>query len=171
MPELSEMIELLDLEMEKARGVIEIHEDPETDPDEYQGLSRDAWESLRRLATVKAFLSREEPGRVASIFDPPADPLDDEGYPKEAALQAIRLWPVRNWQAACELLSYVEASWENGYGSVRVEDSGNGKRVELATDGWSGHEQVVDALMANSVFGKAYWMSSSRGGKHVFLMR
>lgn len=89
--------------------------------------------------------------------------LDDDGYPTDEALNAIRTFegtPEQLVEFARELwqwdhLIHVRRPWRD-----RIE-------VDFVTGGWSGNEDVIAAL-DGSVFWFLYWSASYRGGKHVF---
>lgn len=88
--------------------------------------------------------------------------LDSDGYPTEEALEKIAKWPIGDWVA---LMEFVRDLWlyaDCGYWQQ------NGTLYEIATGGWSGNEDLIGALRGNHVFWVMYWVSSHRGGKHVF---
>jgi hypothetical protein len=40
--------------------------------------------------------------------------------------------------------------------------------MELKTGGWSGNEDIINALQQNVVFWTKYWRTSKRGGFYAF---
>lgn len=84
----------------------------------------------------------------------------------------IRRWPFRH---IAELFDEVARIWHWGYGlgelkpcergMVRAED---GRRyLRLATGGWSGNEDVIDAMQGN-IFVRHCWRVSACGGLHIY---
>lgn len=57
---------------------------------------------------------------------------------------------------------------ESFYGDTRIEETVTGRMLVLVTGGWSGCEEVIDALMKNFGLYATRWQSSHRGGKFVF---
>lgn len=87
--------------------------------------------------------------------------IDHNGYPTEAFLDELR-----SLQDSDKLLARAaEAINATGYGSAREE----GGMLHIATGGWSGCEDIVEAVLGN-IFGTLRWESSHRGGLHVFRM-
>lgn len=89
--------------------------------------------------------------------------MDENGYPTEEELERIRTWP---WQDFVGLLEFVNAQcwWPRPDCGFRKFDD----LYELATGGWSGNEEVIDALHHNPMFNALCWQSSHRGGLHVY---
>ncbi|MDD5547040.1 MAG: hypothetical protein PHO67_07820 [Candidatus Omnitrophica bacterium] len=85
-------------------------------------------------------------------------------YPTTDELNTIREWDVLG-KGPMGLVEFVQKLWK--YGEVVV----TGKRVKylaLHTCGWSGNEEIVDALEDNRFFWTFYWQQSKRGGHHWF---
>lgn len=63
------------------------------------------------------------------------------------------------------LMDYIEERWWAG-------DAGYFRRgrkyLYLSTAGWSGNEEIIGALMKNTMFWMCCWVSSKRGGHYVF---
>lgn len=88
--------------------------------------------------------------------------LDDDGYPTEALLSKVRLWP---WQQGfAPLLDLVKANWN--WGEQMFTNDGN--RYAVSTGGWSGNEDLIEALQNNTMFWALCWVSSRRGGHYEF---
>ena len=62
-----------------------------------------------------------------------------------------------------ELLDFVEPLWNYPDRFVRHYHS-----MYLSTGGWSGNEDIVDALHHNFIFWSMYWYKSQRGGHYWF---
>lgn len=54
-----------------------------------------------------------------------------------------------------ELTAHLE-----GYGRVWLDEG----KIKIATGGWSDNEEIVAALMRNSLFVALFWESTHRGG-------
>ena len=86
--------------------------------------------------------------------------MNADGYPTEETLQAIREWPAKEMPA---LFAFIREAWT--YPDYwRTE----GTTHTVATGGWSGNEDLIDALGDNSIAWLLCWVSSARGGKFVF---
>ena len=82
-------------------------------------------------------------------------------YPTEDELERIRKWPCEDFHS---LMEFVHELWEfKEFGWTR-----DGDIYILATGGWSGNEDLIDALQGNLMFWSFYWEQSTRGGKHIF---
>lgn len=98
-------------------------------------------------------------------------PVLDPDYPSRAEIKRIREWDAMD---ARGLLAFVESIFPD-YG--RFSDKGwrkdkvTGERhrlIEMATGGWSGCEEIMDALGRNRLFHLFYWAESHRGGLSRF---
>lgn len=92
--------------------------------------------------------------------------LDDSGYPTEKALKRIKTWPPD--KEYLHLMAFVDVLWT--YKDCFTCDPYN-KVYTLRTAGWIGNESLISALKMNVVFWNQCWLSSHRGGKHVFEIR
>lgn len=91
--------------------------------------------------------------------------LGDDGYPTDDALDVIEHWPYRSgW---VPLMAAIRRIWRIGnWAEVDVVDPR--RQFTLTTGGWSGAENIIRALERNVLFWSCCWVSSHRGGKHVF---
>jgi len=87
-------------------------------------------------------------------IDYPAD------YPTNEELQKIKEWHCEDFHG---LFEYIKDYWEKWGSFRRVKDI-----YILATGGWSGNEDIIDAIIDNQMFYVLYWYSSNRGGRHIF---
>ena len=64
------------------------------------------------------------------------------------------------------LMSYLTAHniWHQDYGHIR---QGTGQWI-MVTGGWSGNEDIIDAMRCNTMLWMLYWCSSERGGRYIF---
>lgn len=100
----------------------------------------------------------------AAHFD---DPLDEDGYPTEGALELITLWDYRDsdgWFKFIESIWHM-SSW--GWHELKEDDR---TTYSISTGGWSGNEGIILA-MAGNILWSVYWVSSRRGGHYEFEVR
>ena len=88
--------------------------------------------------------------------------MDENGYPDDDELEKIRNWPPDNNFEG--LMDYVKRLWH--WPEYFKQDGA--KKYTLVTGGWSGNEDLIEALNSNYLFWILWWESSTRGGKHVF---
>ena len=91
--------------------------------------------------------------------------MSDNRDPSEDEIKRIENWSVSD---PLGLLEFIRPLWEP-YGCLRI----SGKRVKhvyMATGGWSGNEDIVDALhrSGSMLFWLLYWEKSARGGAFWF---
>ena len=84
-----------------------------------------------------------------------------DGYPTEYELTKIQDWDMKDftgWMEFIESLWLWESCWSEKDGVY-----------ELSTGGWSGNEELIDAMGDNTVMWLVHWYSSKRGGHYVFM--
>jgi hypothetical protein len=88
--------------------------------------------------------------------------MDKDGYPDNKELEAIAKWPYTDLPG---LMEYIEDLWKFAeyYGWRR-----RGLTYRISTGGWSGNESLIGAMHQNRMFWAVCWVSSNRGGHHVF---
>lgn len=98
--------------------------------------------------------------------------LDDDGYPSEQTLEAIKKWEYNDDTKFVDLLEYVNKVWHwTDYMQMRETQNSFGDDVyeyTCVTGGWSGNEDLISALEQNFMFWALCWRESHRGGRHVF---
>ena len=97
----------------------------------------------------------------------PTELFDEVGYPSDEILAYIA-----KWEPAIEfdfkpLMDLIGRIW--AYPDCFYADPYN-RTYALLTAGWSGNEDIIQALRNNLLFWTMCWMSSHRGGKHVFVL-
>jgi hypothetical protein len=85
-------------------------------------------------------------------------------YPSDVDLQRIRQWYISDIEDFRDLMSYIENIWVFGDWGFRQD----GDTYQLNTGGWSGNEEIIQALRENTIFWIFYWEQSHRGGHYVF---
>ena len=88
--------------------------------------------------------------------------MDKDGYPDDAELEQIRTWDVKD---SLGLVEFLCERWR--YSEYFTFDPSAGT-LELHTAGWSGNEDLVSALHANTLFWTLYWQMDKRGGHYYF---
>ena len=89
---------------------------------------------------------------------------DKDNYPTDEELQRICDWPLGQFDSLAEfVLSIWNWSKDDWLKGKRV------KRLELHTWGWSGNEDILDALhKSKSLFWMIAWKQSKVGGHYRF---
>jgi hypothetical protein len=90
--------------------------------------------------------------------------VDDDGYPTEYALGRIANWEICNVQDFVNLMKFIKSIWY--YPECITNDENNAHT--LITLGWSGNEDIIEAMENNVTLQFFYWYSSERGGKYVY---
>jgi len=94
--------------------------------------------------------------------------MDKHGYPESHELEKIRTWSHANgFVCWTTLLGYVENLWKySDY--FHKPDGASEKLYSISTGGWSGNEEIIEAMKQNTMFWMMCWVSSHRGGHHKF---
>lgn len=98
----------------------------------------------------------------------------ERDYPTEAELKKLASWkpvippedmnkPVTPapWYPYFE---FVKSIWWSADWGFREEKGG----YYLSTAGWSGNEQIIEAMQSNFIFWSMWWQSTRRGGHYIF---
>lgn len=85
-------------------------------------------------------------------------------YPTETQLTWLSSAAAHTAVARYAWIACAMDYWNKHYGRVR---RGNGY-WRFATGGWSGNEDIIDAMCKNLVPWALTWEKSERGGLHVF---
>jgi acid stress-induced BolA-like protein IbaG/YrbA len=84
-------------------------------------------------------------------------------YPSEETLRSISSRPAFARGECRAVLADAEGLWSD-YGAIRLD----GDRFTFVTGGWSGNDEIIDAMRSNQIFWHQCWESTHRGGKYVF---
>lgn len=93
----------------------------------------------------------------------------DDDYPSDESLDAIKNWQLNQY---IELMNFVKEIWK--YPDWGWEESNHpegGVLYTISTGGWSGNEDIINALQDNTMFWLTCWQSSRRGGHYEFHVR
>ena len=88
-----------------------------------------------------------------------------EDYPTEEELEFIEKWDGQRLET---FLDYLETHWH--WPDYFKRSGKKVVRLELHTGGWSGNEDIIEALHGawNGMFWFLYWQKSTRGGHYYF---
>lgn len=89
--------------------------------------------------------------------------LTEDGYPTDEALDALTTWPIDSREDIIELLEFARSIWRWPDYATR-----DGDTFTFVTGGWSGHEDIIQALDDHPTLNPLAWQSSERGGRHVY---
>ena len=92
--------------------------------------------------------------------------LDSDNYPDKKSLNEIKNWDISK-KGIDGLLDLIEEN--TNWADRQIERSGkNVIRFVYHTGGWSGNEDVIEALQSNFLFWLMAWKKSIRGGHYYF---
>jgi len=86
------------------------------------------------------------------------------GYPSDEFLAYVREYDVIT-HGPCELIKRIWDEWQYRDYIRWYPDC---KILKISTGGWSGHEDIIEALSCNFVFWSLYWRATIRGGHYTF---
>ena len=103
--------------------------------------------------------------------------LDGDGYPTTEALDIIREWTFQ--MSDRELFEFIESiwwmpdwGWEEGLEPHGREKDEEVYRYRISTGGWSGNEDIIQAMFENKyMFWHLHWVQSRCGGHYIFELR
>src|SRR3990172_6948334 len=92
-------------------------------------------------------------------------------YHTEKELKEIQNWNVKD---AHNLIDRLRDMWEyknyfiESWGLDHIHKERPVLMLELHTGGWSGNEDVIEALQKNKIFWMMWWWKEERGGHYYF---
>lgn len=84
-------------------------------------------------------------------------------YPTSYQLRAIKKWEGMNF---LEFIELVSSAWNHHYGLMRQEKTKT--NYYFATGGWSGNEEVIEAMRENKLFWYTCFYQHRTGGAYWF---
>jgi len=86
-------------------------------------------------------------------------------YPEDSLVELIK-----NFEGTVmDFFDLVEMCWIHEYGCMKRHNYGGEHRIYMATGGWSGNEDIIQAMRENkSWFWMMSWHRSERGGAFWF---
>lgn len=91
----------------------------------------------------------------------------EDGYPTEATLKSIREFTISDRTDCITLFSQIKSVWQYADSGFWQEDQ---NKYSISTGGWSGNEDIIDAMRGNFMFWSLCWHSHTRGGHYVFML-
>jgi len=97
---------------------------------------------------------------------------DIDGYPMDAELKKINEWPISDNYT--EFFAFVKSCWHYADWGWREEDTTDElfdrpvHRYSISTGGWSGNEDIIQAMEGNQLVWAMTWVQSRRGGHFIF---
>lgn len=86
----------------------------------------------------------------------------NKDYPTDEELEKITKW---DWRDKKGLFDFIESIWWSPeWGFVRLRND----QIQLHTGGWSGNEEIIQALGDNDMMWRLSWHMSIRGGHFLF---
>ena len=82
-------------------------------------------------------------------------------YPSEEVLSRIETWPADNIDG---WFDYIRQNW--WMGEELIDD--HGIEIDMSTGGWSGNEDIIEAMQENALMWNLCWVQSRRGGHFIF---
>lgn len=87
-------------------------------------------------------------------------------YPTENELQKITDWDFEDkWN---DLMTYIKSLWKYADWGWHEETTDTLIRYYISTGGWSGNEEIINAMEENYMFWIMCWEQSRRGGHYIF---
>jgi len=87
-------------------------------------------------------------------------------YPSEDFLLYVASYDVLS-EGPCKLIQALKDEWQ--YRDY-IRWCPATRTLKISTGGWSGHEDIIEAL-AQNMFWHIYWVASIRGGHYTFRVR
>lgn len=92
--------------------------------------------------------------------------LDDDGYPTMQVCHKIRTWPENDFHG---MMKFIKPLWKyNTDGYWTETETEKGIEYSISTAGWSGNEDLLQAMGENGMFWILCWVQSRRGGHYIF---
>ena len=85
-------------------------------------------------------------------------------YPSEAALTAIREWPLDD---PAGWFAFIRSIWWSADWGWTTEEKASKTLHNVSTGGWSGNEEIIDAMRESVLWGMT-WRIHSVGGHYEF---
>lgn len=100
---------------------------------------------------------------------------DEDGYPTEEELKKIETWEFQKGADIRGFMEYIRPLWSypDRFSCKPSKDIMGKPCLEyyLSTGGWSGNENIIEAMEKNTIFWMMCWKQSQRGGHYLFEIR
>jgi hypothetical protein len=98
----------------------------------------------------------------------PDNRVDVDSYPTEEFLKWIETYDTVN-NDPLEFIRVILDEWYHGDFGWRIQRKYKGERkVFISTCGWSGNEEMMNALQSNTLFWIRHYYSHRTGGHYTF---
>lgn len=88
-------------------------------------------------------------------------------YPTDIELKTIRVWKFTGTSSFVDFMKFIKS-----VGNYWPEESfgwkQRGRTYWISTGGWSGNEDILEAMQENCIFWSVCWVQSKRGGHFTF---
>jgi hypothetical protein len=133
-------------------------------------MDKDIIYQIKQCHVEAQRIQEENKKKIAALMS--NEFLDSDGYPTDAALEIIELWPysdAKGWFAFIKNIWYM-ASWGWREGKVDHEFRKDEQvyLYSISTAGWSGNESLIHSMEKNFQIWGLFWKSSRRGGHYEF---
>lgn len=82
-------------------------------------------------------------------------------YPTDEQLEVIKKWNISDLHG---LMEYIREIWEFADWGWKQD----GGTYYISTGGWSGNEDIIEAMQSNHMWWFMFWEQSKRGGHYIF---
>lgn len=100
---------------------------------------------------------------------------DGDGYPTQSLLVFIELYNPTEAKPISWFVQLIIAAWwpGDGYGTRAKRPYRQRQRLHLSTGGWSGNEEIISAIHANTMLCAAHFtpLAWRRGGHYQYEIR
>jgi hypothetical protein len=87
--------------------------------------------------------------------------MSDRDYPTDAELDCITAW---DYKDPVGWFDYIKGLWWMADGGVTEKP----RRLYMSTGGWSGNEDIIQAMKGNFILWSQHCISTRAGGRFTF---
>ena len=87
-------------------------------------------------------------------------------YPTDEELEKVKTWKPQEGETWKPLFDYVKDLWN--YADCGYWEEPREGVYHISCAGWSGNEELMDAMHRNRIFWLMCWWESKRGGHYKF---
>jgi len=88
-------------------------------------------------------------------------------YPTDQELETVKTWECNTPSSFVDFMEYVQ-SIGNYWPEESFGWSKRGRSYWVSTGGWSGNEDILEAMRENWTFWAVCWVQHRRGGHYIF---
>jgi hypothetical protein len=98
--------------------------------------------------------------------------MTHDGYPDEKELEQIKYWPYTDLFGLFDFIkerwAYSDWGWKETWVKRKIGEKNEVLSLHISTGGWSGNEDIIEALLANQMVQVLTYTSWRRGGHYEF---